>query len=43
MTLEVLEQEEEASEPVTGAERAAAPRPFIPGTTGEKEWGPIAK
>lgn len=41
VTLEVLEQEEEASEPVTGAERAA--RPFIPGTTGEKQWGPVAK
>ena len=41
VTLEVLEQEEEASEPVTGAERSA--RPFIPGTTGEKEWGPVAK
>ena len=40
VTLDVLEQEEEASEPVTGAERAA--RPFIPGTTGEKEWGDAA-
>ena len=41
VTLEVLEQEEEAE--LAGVEPAAsrpAPRPFIPGTTGEKEWGP---
>ena len=43
MTLEVLEQEEEASEPDLPQGNRPSPRPFIPGTTGEKEWGPIAK
>ena len=40
VTLEVLEQAAEAE--LAGVRPAAsrpAPRPFIPGTTGEKEWG----